>query len=217
MSTRPNDETPVLFAAPLSGYAYKVALMLRLLDLSHEQRVVDLSLPRTQRPAGFRAVAHFDEVPVLLIDGLAICQSNVICEYLARRQSAYQEGDESQRLKVREWLAWEAERIGLDLAHACSARHFGRHPAAVVAWYEHRAAQDLERMGTVLARRPFLVGEHATVADVACYAWLPYAQSLGLFTDLPESVRDWMARLEARPGFVTPDGVFGSAAHGGPA
>lgn len=215
MSIKPNHETPVLFAAPLSGYAYKVALMLRLVGLAHEQHLVDLSVPRAQRPTEFRAVAHFDEVPVLLIDGLAICQSNVICEYLARRQSAYQEGDESQRLKVREWLAWDAERIGLDLAHTCSARHFGRHPAAVVAWYEQRAAQDLERMATVLARRPFLVGEHATVADVACYAWLPYAQHLGLFVDLPEAVHAWMARLEARPGFATPEAVFGPAAHGG--
>ena len=214
MPNTSNQETPVLYAAALSGYAYKVALMLQLVGLPHVLRLIDLGVPRAQRPAEFRAVAHFDEVPVLLIDGLAICQSNVICEYLARRQSRFQEGDESQRLKVREWLAWETERIGLNLAHSCAARYFQSHPAAVARWYEHRVAQDLQRMSSVLVKRPFLVGEQPTVADVASYAWLPYAHQLGLFLELPEGLRAWMKRLQALPGFATPEAVFGSAAHG---
>ena len=214
MSTKSNQDTPVLFAAALSGYAYKVALMLRLLGLPYALHLIDLAVPRAQRSAEFRAVAQFDEVPVLLIDGLAICQSNVICEYLARRQSRFQEGDESQRLKVREWLAWETERMGLNLAHSCAARHFRGHPAAVAHWYEQRVTQDLQRMAAVLGKRPFLVGEQPTVADVASFAWLPYAHSLGLFVDLPDSVQHWMARLTALPGFATPEAVFGPAAHG---
>ena len=214
MSIQSKQDTSVLFAAALSGYAYKVALMLRLLDLPHSLRLIDLAVPRAQRPAEFRAVAHFDEVPVLLIDGLAICQSNVICEYLARRQSRFQEGDESQRLKVREWLAWEAERMGLNLAHSCAARYFRGHPAPVAHWYEQRVTQDLQRLAAVLVKRPFLVGEQPTVADVASFAWLPYAHTLGLFVELPDSVRDWMERLTALPGFATPEAIFGPAAHG---
>ncbi len=210
MSIPIHVETPVLYANPLSGYAYKAALMLRLVGLEHELRLIDLSTPRAARPAEFRAVAKFDEVPVLLIDGLAICQSNVICEYLARRESALQEGDESQRLKVREWLAWESERVGLNLAHACFARQFGRHPQAVAQWYEQRVAQDLERISEVLSQRPFLVGEQASVADVACYAWLPYAHASGVLGAVSTPVRDWMARVVALPGFATPHAVFGS-------
>lgn len=211
MSITPHHDTPVLFAAPLSGYAYKVALMLRLIGLGHELRLIDLALPRDRRPAEFRAVAHFDEVPVLLIDGLAICQSNVICEYLARRQSLFHEGDESQRLKVREWLAWESERIGLDLAHACSARQFGRHPVEVVDWYDRRVRQDVERMADVLERQPFLVGELPTVADIACHAWFPCAIAHGLMADVPAAVAAWNARLATLPGYALPDEVFAAA------
>jgi glutathione S-transferase len=210
MSIVAHHETPILYAAPLSGYAYKAALMLRLVGLEHELRLIDLSTPRAERPAEFRAVAHFDEVPVLLIDGLAICQSNVICEYLARRESVLQEGDESQRLKVREWLAWEAERVGLNLAHACFAHQFGAHPPAVAKWYELRALQDLERMSEVLSKRDFLVGEQASVADVACYAWMPYAHASGVISAVPTPLRDWMARIAALPGFATPHAIFGS-------
>lgn len=201
-------ETPVLYAAPLSGYAYKVALTLRLLGLPYELRIVDLSQARAGRSEAFRAVARFDEVPALLIDGQALCQSNVICEYLARRQSALHEGDESQRLIVREWLFWEAERMSLNLAHVCCARHFGTYPADVAAWYEARAGKDIERLAQALATRRFLVGDTVTIADIACYAWLPYAQAHGLFAALPEAVAGWQARIEALPGFVSPSQAF---------
>lgn len=201
-------EIPVLYAAAYSGYAYKVALTLRLLGLAYDLRVVDLSTPRSERPEAFRAIARFEEVPALLIDGQALCQSNVICEYLARRQSALHEGDESQRLIVREWLFWEAERIGLNLAHACSARHFGTYPADVAAWYDARAGKDIERLAQALATRRFLVGDTVTIADVACYAWLPHAQALGLFTALPEAVAAWQARIESLPGYASPQQVF---------
>lgn len=205
-------DTPLLYVAPLSGYAYKVALALRLLGMPHALRTVDLSVPRAQRPQAFRAVARFDEVPVLLIDGLALCQSNAILEYLARRQSALHEGDESQRLKVREWLAWEGEQIGLNLAHACSARQFGRHPSAVVEWYDARVAANLARLAQVLEDRPFLVGELPTVADVACYAWLPYARAQRLFEPLPPAVAAWVARIAALPGYSDPETIFAGAA-----
>lgn len=204
-------ETPILYASEYSGFAYKVALMLRLLGLPCELRLVDLLKSRESRPEAFRAVARFDEVPALLIDGQALCQSNVICEYLARRQSALHEGDESQRLIVREWLFWEAERIGLNLAHCCAGRHFG-HPADVLAWYDARAARDIERLAQVLAAHRFLVGDTVTIADIACYAWLPYAQARGLFTELPEAVAGWQARIEALPGFASPAQVFSGEA-----
>lgn len=201
-------ETPILYAAAYSGYAYKVALTLRLLGLPYELRVVDLSQPRAERPEAFRAVARFDEVPTLLIDGQALCQSNVICEYLARRQSALHEGDESQRQIVREWLFWEAERIGLNLAHACSARHFGGYPEDVMAWYDARVGKDIERLAQALETHRFLVGDTVTIADIACYAWLPYAQARGLFAALPGAVTAWQARIETLPGYVTPAQTF---------
>lgn len=201
-------ETPVLYATAYSGFAYKVALTLRLLGLPCDLRLVDLAQSRETRPEGFRAVARFDEVPTLLIDGQALCQSNVICEYLARRQSALHEGDESQRLIVREWLFWEAERIGLNLAHCVCVRHFGNYPPEVAAWYEARAGKDIQRLAQTLATRRFLVGDNVTIADIACYAWLPHAQAHGLFTDLPEAVAGWQARIESLPGFATPAQIF---------
>lgn len=208
MPSKRATEIAVLHAAPQSGYAYKVALSLHLLGLPYQLRQVDLSLPQAERPQEFRAVARFGEVPVLLIDGQALCQSNAICEYLARRQSALSEGDESQRLQVREWLFWEAERLGLNLAHCCAVQQYGAHPAEVAAWYRQRAEQDLTHLAGVLAQRPYLVGEVLTMADVVCFAWLTFAQSLGLFTQVDPAVTAWQQRIQALPGYREPGQIF---------
>lgn len=205
------DEPAVLYAAPQSGYAYKVALMLSLVGVEHHVSLVDITVRRSQRPAAFRAIARFDEIPVLMIDGLAITQSNVICEYLARRESRLQEGDESQRLRTREWLAWEAERIGLNLAHACSAQRDTRYSEAIRDWYEGRVREDLSRLARELEHSAYLLGDQPTVADIACYAWLPYARSASLFLPELDALSPWMARIEALPGFVTPEQAFSAA------
>ncbi|MBB5208551.1 glutathione S-transferase family protein [Chiayiivirga flava] len=205
MST--TSDTPILYASPLSGFSYKPALAMGLMRLDYELRIVDLTVPRTERRADFRAVARFGEVPVLLVDGLAIAQSNVILEYLARRESRLHEGDESQRIRVREWLAWEANRIGLNLAHAGAARTRGGYVPQVQAWYETRSEADLDHLERVLERGGFLVGDAVTIADVACVAYLLWP---GHAPDLARwpNVKAWIGRIEALDGFRSPAQVF---------
>ena len=77
-----------------------------------------------------------------------------------------------------------------------AARQFSSHPPAL-PMVQARAGKDLEHLAGVLARRPFLVGEHATIADIACHAWLPYAQALGLFTQLAAPLQEWTSRITA--------------------
>src|SRR3712207_7175952 len=47
-------------------------------------RSVDLQLDRADRPAEFRAASRFGEVPVLVVDGEPMVQSNAILMHLAR-------------------------------------------------------------------------------------------------------------------------------------
>lgn len=202
------NDTPVLYASPLSGFSYKPALALGLMQAPYELRLVDLKKPRSERSPEFRAVAPFSEVPVLVVDGLAIAQSNVILEYLARRESKLHEGDESQRIRVREWLAWEANRIGLNLAHAGSAKNRGGYAPDVQAWYEKRSFADLDHLDAVLERRNFLLGDLVTIADAACAGYILWPEQSWLELARWPNVQAWLTRLRALPGFVSPGDVF---------
>jgi glutathione S-transferase len=203
-----SPEPAVLYCHPDSGFSYKVALALSLLGIDFEQRHVDLSKPRGRRSQEFRELASFGEVPVLLIDGHAICQSNAILDYLARREGRLDGSDQAQRLRVREWLSWEANRISLNLAHARFGRLFERYADDVIAWYDRRSRADLDRMQDALAAAPFVAGAVPTIADVACCGYLYWADQAAIDIDGWPAVRDWLERIAALPGWRSPEAMF---------
>jgi glutathione S-transferase len=121
--------TPILYVHRESGHSYKVALALRLMGVAFEQRAVDLNLPRAERDADFRAASLHGEVPVLVDDsGLAVSQSNVILDHLARRHGRLDGGSDAERTRVREWLGWEANRLAMSFPHLRYSRCFTRAP-----------------------------------------------------------------------------------------
>lgn len=209
--------TPILYCHPDSGFSYKVALALRLLGIDFEQRHVDIRSPRDRRSQEFRELAVHGEVPVLRIDDLVLCQSNVILDYLATRAGALDGQTVEQRLHVREWLSWEANRVSLNVAHSRYGRQFGHYDPAVLAWYDRRSLADLDRLQAQLAQTPWLAGEAPSIADVACSGYLlftvePWAEAAGFaMRDWAErwpAVKAWLDRLMALPGAQTPQALF---------
>ncbi|UOF16600.1 glutathione S-transferase family protein [Lysobacter capsici] len=209
--------TPILYCHPDSGFSYKVALVLRLLGIEFEQRQVNIRIPRDQRSQEFRDLAVHGEIPVLRIDGLVLCQSNVILDYLAVRESRLDGADLEHRLHVREWLAWEANRISLNLAHSRYGRQIGHYDPAVLAWYDRRSIADLDRLQAQLSQTAWLAGAAPTIADVACsgyllYAIEPWADAAGfprrLWSERWPAVDAWLERLLALPGAQSPQALF---------
>ncbi|MBX9403876.1 glutathione S-transferase family protein [Lysobacter sp. BMK333-48F3] len=209
--------TPILYCHPDSGFSYKVALALRLLGIEFEQRQVDIRRPRDQRSQEFRELAAHGEIPVLRIDGRVLCQSNVILDYLAEREDRLDGADLDQRLQVREWLSWEANRVSLNVAHSRYGRQFGGYDPAVLAWYDRRSIADLDRLQAQLSATPWLAGAAPTIADVACngylfYAVEPWAEAAGFpartWAERWPAVQAWQQRLLALPGAQTPQALF---------
>jgi glutathione S-transferase len=218
-----NDSSPpILYCHPDSGFSYKVALALSLLAIGFEQRHIAIWKPRAERSQEFQSVSTHGEVPVLLIDGHVLCQSNAILDYLARREKRLDGHYEGTQLRVREWLSWEANRISLNLSHSRFGRRWGAYHAEVLAWYDRRSRDDLDRMEQHLASSPFLVGNEATIADVACCGYLfftgegidgqsdgvAWADAAGIdFRHWP-NVHDWLGRMAELRGFQTPQKLF---------
>ena len=214
--------SPILYCHPDSGFSYKVALALALLGVDFEQRHIAIWKPRHERSQEFQSVSAHGEVPVLLIDGHVLCQSNAILDYLARRECRLDGRDESTRLRVREWLSWEANRISLDVSHSRFGRRWGAYHPEVLAWYDRRSREDLDRMELQFATAPFLAGGAPTMADVACCGYLfftgegldgegdgiAWAAAAGIDLSRWPRVRGWLGRMAELPGFRTPQQLF---------
>lgn len=107
----------ILYGHHESGHAFKVALALALGEIPYEFRWVDLQLPREMRPSDIRAVCKFGEVPALIDDGRVMIQSNAILLHLAHTYRCSGGKGYEQYALAREWLFWEANRVGFALAN----------------------------------------------------------------------------------------------------
>jgi glutathione S-transferase len=194
-----------LFGNRESGHSYKVSLMMWLADISHSYTEIDIALPREARPEPFRTHAPYGEVPLLLHGGRAYAQSNALLLYLAEHSRRFG-GESPQRMaRVREWLFWEANRIGFSLPNLRYGLRFAEAGLApdVEAMLRARLDADLARLCAELADgRDFMLDDGASVVDIALCAYLFWADQAGVA--VPPILQAWLERIRALPGWRHP-------------
>lgn len=195
-----------LFGNRESGHSYKVSLALWLAGIAHHYTEIDLGVARAARPEPFRSLAKYGEVPLLLHAGQPFVQSNAILLHLAG-YSGTLGGETPQRMaRVREWLFWEANRIGFSLPNLRYGLNFtqGGLAPAVEAMLRLRLADDLARLEDELADgRAFVLDERPSVADLSLCAYLFWPEQAGI--TVPPAVQAWLDRIAALPGWRHPD------------
>ena len=195
----------ILYCHRESGHSYKVALALTLMNIPFEQRPVDLNLPREQRPADFRSTSMFGEVPALIDeDGLAVCQSNAILDHIARRHGQLDGKTPAAQTRVREWLAWEANRIAMSLPHLRFSRRFTPAGEALETYWTGRMRADLDRLDHALGENPYLAGATPTVADISCAGYLFWADQADVDLAPWPLVVAWLERIRSLPRWQAP-------------
>jgi glutathione S-transferase len=197
---------PTLYGHHESGHSFKVALALSLAGIRYDFRWVDLAVPPERRPAEVRAVSKFGEVPVLVDEGAPLVQSNAILLHLAQQHRRLGGETEARHALAREWLFWEANRIGFSLANLRHLVYFnGGAAGPVLDWLRGRLAEDLRRLDAELAGARFLLGDAISVADVSCCAYLTFAQQAQVDLAPWPAITRWLARIGEQPGWQPPD------------
>jgi glutathione S-transferase len=186
---------------PISGHCHRVELLLSLLGLPYEAVTVDLRA-RAHKSPEFLAKNPFGQIPVLEDGDVVLADSNAILVYLALRHDparTWLPAEPVGAARVEQWLAVAAGQLAYGPAAARRAAVFGRpiDPATVDA-----AVALFNTLDGWLADRRFLVGDAPTLADLAMYAYTERAPEGGVTLDAWPSIRSWLARVEALPGFV---------------
>ena len=185
-----------IYGDSISGNCLKVKWTADFLGLAYRWIEVEILTGATRTPE-FLAMNPAGQVPaVLLDDGRPLAQSNAIILHLAEG-SALIPADAYERARMFEWLFWE---------------QYSHEPYVAVARfqmvYQGKAAADLEprivergraalqRLQDALAGQAFLVGDHASLADIALVAYTRVAGEGGFdLTPYPD-VRAWIGRME---------------------
>jgi len=191
-----------LFRHPLSGHSHRVELLLSLLNINAEIIDVDL-MTGAQKSPDFLKKNPNGQVPALQDGESFFSDSNAILVYLATKYDA-----------ARRWLPENAEHaseVQKFLTTAAGAIAFGPAAARLVTLFGagldadfaiNTAKNVLTNLNGHLAGREWLATDHATIADVANYAYIAVAPEGNVsLNDYPD-VGAWLKRIEALPGFV---------------
>ncbi|RQO44299.1 glutathione S-transferase [Variovorax sp. KBW07] len=192
-----------LYGTPVSGHVHRVRLFLTMLGLPFESIDLDMR-KRDNRTPEFLARNPFGQVPVIEDGDLTLADSNAILVYLNERYSPdparWMPRDAVGAARVQRWFSVAAGPLAYGPAAARIMALFGlaTDPTETVT----RSHALLSVMEMHLEQQPFLAGPAATLADIANYAYVAHAPEGSVSLDGYPHVRDWLARVEALPGFV---------------
>lgn len=190
-----------LYHHPLSGHAHRARLFLSLIGQPAELIEVDLA-GRAHKQPEFLKLNPFGQVPVLVDGDTVIPDSNAILVYLSKKlgHTDWLPQTPAQAAAVQRWLSVAAGDIAFGPAAARLVTVFAASLDAEAAIA--RAHVVLKRMDDALAASAWIAADHPTIADVALYSYT--ARAPEGYVDLKDyaNVRQWLARMEALPGFV---------------
>lgn len=194
-----------LHGAWLSGPVYKVGLMLALCGEPFDYVHVNLRGGDHKKPE-FLKRQRYGQVPMLvdLSNGLELTQAASILEYLSAKLGKFAGATEEERIRAREWMYWDYDRLAPHVGRARSMRlGFRSMPFDVAAMHHNEASAALKVLDDHLDSRNWLVGSAPTIADIEVYGSINYAAAGGFDLAQYKHLSAWTARFMALKGFGT--------------
>jgi glutathione S-transferase len=192
----------LLYDSAISGNCYKVRLALALLGLTYERRELSV-FDRSNRPEVLGGLNPALRVPTIVLDdGQTLGESNAILWYFADGTELVP-GDRLQRARVLQWQFFEQYDHEPNIAVARFWELAGIRPAAAELEAKRAGGERaLRAMEGHLAAHEYLVGERYTIADITLFAYTHIAPEGGFSLQPYPAIREWLARVAARPGHV---------------
>jgi glutathione S-transferase len=194
----------LLYDSPVSGNCYKVRLLLAHLGVTFERRTVDV-VDRSNRPELLGDLNPALRVPTLVLDdGRPIAESGAIVWYFGEG-TEFVPGDRYERAQVLQWMFFEQYDHEPAIAVVRFWLSYSGRPEAFADRLEERTAagyRALAAMERHLDQHEFFVGERASLADIALYAYTHVADEGGFDLDSYPATRAWLDRVGGLPGHI---------------
>lgn len=196
-----------LHEVALSGNCHKVRLLLSILGLSYESVAVDLAAGGQHTPA-YLALNPFGQVPTLVDGNAVVRDSQAILVYLASRYGGdrWWPRDPVLQARIAAWLSTAANEIA---AGPNSLRlHYKWGRTIDVSRSEAVTAKLLRIVDETLSRTRYLVGNQASIADLAVYPYLALSPEGRIDIDQNANILRWFRDIRSIDGYVGMPGMW---------
>lgn len=201
-------ENVMLYGHAASGHAYKVAIALHHLRIPYQPVFIDIFAPTSTRPKEFQERSPFQEVPLLVYDGLILAQSNAILMFLGKEKKQLYPVSHRDAALIDQWLFWEMSRLNMGVANLRYVRKYCRPGDAARAHeklYQQRATDSLTRLDLHLQAHNFICHNQLSIADISLSSYLFWLNEAGLdIADWPH-VERWLDRLRHISDWLAPE------------
>ncbi len=197
-----------LYSMQRSGNSYKVRLALALLNEPYEAVEVDILRGESRTP-DFLTKNPSGQVPLLVVgEDRYLAESNAILWYVAVGTPLAPE-NRIDRAEALQWMFFEQHALEPNIGAAYfwlslvkGGRDLQTH--ALEDWME-RGYGALQVMENHLKTNSYFAARQLTIADIALYGYTHLADRCDFDLSTFPAIRDWLARVEAAPGFVAMD------------
>ncbi len=188
-----------------TGNGRKIVMMLEEIGIAYEVHPVNIRLGQQFTPE-FLAISPNNKVPAIVDregpEGvpLAVFESAACLMYLAEKTGKLLPGDIAGRYAVLQWLILSVAGLGPVIGQAHYFRGPGKEGNERAA---ERFTNETGRVFNVLEKRlgeaPWLGGADYSIADISTYGRAAGYKAAGIDIDATPRLKDWLARIEARP------------------
>ena len=204
----------------------KASITLSLLSIAYTTHSIAIA-KNVQKEAWFLDICPNGRIPALIDSsaspstvistdpivpkGKRIFESGALMLYLCARYDKEEKisfrYDTDEYYEMVEWLFWQHGGIGPIQGQA---NHFYRYAPEKIQYGIDRYQTETKRLYSVLEDRlasekkksssgdgPWIVGDKLTIADIANFAWINWAEWAGVSTEPFPEVRAWLDRINA--------------------
>lgn len=190
----------ILYTHPRSGNGYKVSLLLSFLQMPHQSVFLDFAKGEQKTPE-YLAKNPRGQVPVLEDGPTILWESQSILAYIARKAEAndwFPQDPVGCALTTR-WLSFSGAEIdGLADARRVHLLGYERDLEKAIKM----GAAALTLLNAQLAKTKYLVGDHPTIGDIACYPYVAMAHEGKIDIKPYANVDRWVSDIESLPGYI---------------
>lgn len=190
-----------LYMTEGSGNAFKVRILLSVLDVPYEKVLVDFA-NKEHKKEPFLKLNPRGQVPVLEVEGRALWDSTSNLVYIARKYGGerWLPTDPLGMAEVMQWLAFAQNEVHYGLQWARAVKRGIR--SGNYEEYFGYGLQALQLLEGHLGNNDWLACGRPTIADVACYPYVASAPEGGFNLGDYPAVTAWLRRCESIPGWL---------------
>ncbi len=206
----------------VTGNPRKILVMFEETGLDYQVHVVNIYAGEQFDP-DFLKLSPNNKVPVIVDqDGpggapLSVFESGAILEYLADKSGRFLPMDGPARYKVLEWLHLVAANLSPALGQAhYFVTEFPDASQHAADRFRNETARVFRVLDEQLADKDWIATAEYSIADISAYGRVRGWKNAGIQIDDTKRLKDWLARMEARPAVGRADAVIGEMRAGLP-